>query len=60
MIINNKENNKDGQQHITNEHSVRHSPPSEGLGEVLVPSSLLLATSQPTSYPFTSYVLQRI
>ena len=34
MIINNKENNKDGQQHITNEHSVRLSPPLEGLGEV--------------------------
>ena len=32
MIINNKENNKDGQQHITNEHSVRHSPPFGGAG----------------------------
>ena len=34
MIINNKENNNDGHQHIPNEHSVRLSPPSEGLGEV--------------------------
>ena len=35
MIINNKENNKDGKhQHITNEHLVRLSPPLEGLGEV--------------------------
>ena len=35
MIINNKENNKNGQhQHIPNEHPVRLSPPSEGLGEV--------------------------
>ena len=74
MIINNKENNKDGQQqHIPNEHPVRLSPPLEGLGEVssfrysppfggvaLVPLSLLRATFLPTSYPFTSYVLQRI
>ena len=37
MIINNKENNKDGQhQHIPNEHPVRLSPPLEGLGEVFV------------------------
>ena len=34
MIINNKENNKNGQQHIPNEHPVRLSPPLEGLGEV--------------------------
>ena len=35
MIINNKENNNDGQQqHIPNEHPVRLSPPLEGLGEV--------------------------
>ena len=35
MIINNKEKEKNGQhQHIPNEHPVRLSPPSEGLGEV--------------------------
>ena len=34
MIINNKKNNKNGQQHIPNEHPVRLSPPLEGLGEV--------------------------
>ncbi len=64
MIINNKENNNDGHQHIPNEHSVRLSPPLEGLGEVFGGGFsaviLLLATFQPTSYPFTSYALQRI
>lgn len=40
MIINNKENNKDGQQHITNEHSVRHSPPFGGAGGGFLSSHL--------------------
>ena len=61
MIINSKENNKNGQhQHIPNEHPVRLSPPSEGLGEALVSSSLLQVTFQPMSYPFVFYELRRI
>ena len=58
MIINNKENNKNGQhQHIPNEHPVILS---EGLGEALVSSSLLQVTFQPMSYPFVFYELRRI
>ena len=34
MIINNKENNKDGQQHIPNEHSVRLFPCLGGVREL--------------------------
>jgi len=65
MIINNKANNKDGQhQHIPTPPPPPAPPPPPGGGggggEALVPSSLLLATSQPTPYPFTSYVLRKI